>query len=132
MSAFKGGRRGMAAVPVHEPAFAGRDGREQAAEDAFQQDAFARRQPLPECGPDAEGDELDGAIQRDGQAVALNEAAREDAGERVPRAGVVGGDVGAVNAPKTVFVAFVGNDRGIASGVPAAFQQGGTLVATTV
>ena len=76
----------MAAVPVHEPAFAGRDGREQAAEDAFQQDA-SRKEPLPECGPDAEGDELDGAIQRDGQAVALNEAAREDAGERCPRAG---------------------------------------------
>ena len=71
MSVFEGEHRVTAAVPVHDPAFAGRDGREQAAEDTLQQDAFARGQPLPERGPDAEGDELDGAIQCDGQAVAL-------------------------------------------------------------
>lgn len=123
MSVFEGEHRVTAAVPVHDPAFAGRDGREQAAEDALQQDAFARGQPLPERGPDTEGDELDGAIQRDGQAVALDEAAREHAGERVPRAGVVGGDICAIDAPKAVLVAFVGNDRSILSGVPAAFQQ---------
>lgn len=58
MSVFEGEHRVTAAVPVHDPAFAGRDGREQAAEDTLQQDAFARGQPLPERGPDAEGDEL--------------------------------------------------------------------------
>lgn len=110
-------------VLIHDPALAGRDGREQAAEDAFQQDAFTRGQALPERGPDAEGDELDGAIQRDGQAVALNEAAGEHAGEGVARAGVVGGDVCAVDAPETVFVALVRDDGGILSGIPAAFLQ---------
>lgn len=62
-----------------QTAEAGAERRAQHVEDAFKQDALAVGLVLPEGGADAEGHELHGPVERDGQAVALQEAAREHA-----------------------------------------------------
>jgi hypothetical protein len=77
---------------------------------------------VAEGRPDAEGDELHGAVHGQRQAVALHHAAGEHAGEGIAGAGVDGGEVVAVHAPEAALAAVVGHHGTVA---PKALRHAG-------
>ena len=66
---------------------------------------------IAECGPYALQDKLRGAVERNGQTVALHQCSRDDTRKRVARARIVCRQIGAGYLPVTVAKAVVGIDR---------------------
>ena len=71
---------------VYEAAHIRPERRAQGIEDALKQNPLPVGETLPKGGPDAQGDELHGPVKRNGEAVALQEAPRQHAGEHIARA----------------------------------------------
>ena len=78
----------------------------------LQEHPFPFRKVVAESGADGHGDELDRAVQGQGQRVALQQRSGDHAGEDVPGAGVAGRDVRAGDLPVALGVPVVGDDRG--------------------
>lgn len=84
----------------------------QVLEHAFEKNPFAVVNLVAEGGADPLQNELRCAVERNGEAVALKEAPRDDAREGVARAGIVGGKIRAGDLPGTAVRSAPCNDRG--------------------
>ena len=78
---------------VYEAAHIRPERRAQGIEDTLKQNPLPVGEALPKGGPDAQGDELHGPVKRNGEAVTLQEAPRQHAGEHIARARVIGWNI---------------------------------------
>ena len=86
------------------------DWQRQVLEHPFEENSFAVVDLVPEGGADSLQDELCGAIECNGKAVALEETPRNDAREGVARSGIVRRQIGTGYLPGASVRAAAGDD----------------------